>query len=74
MAEFAKSEIPAPDRDDARELIQSTIDEIEKPKPSKLSLKALLNGVATTVQTLGTTSEAYKAVTVVLAALGITAF
>lgn len=71
LAEIAKANLPAEARDEAQELIQTTIAEIEKPKPSKLSLRALLGGVATTVQTLGATTEAYKTLKAALTAFGV---
>lgn len=69
LEEFSKADLHESDRTDAQELIQSVLDEIDKPKPSKLSLKALFGTVATTVQTLGSTSDAYKAVTTAIAAV-----
>ncbi|WP_455917602.1 hypothetical protein [Pseudomonas cerasi] len=59
-------------KDDAKAIVENTLDEIDKPKPSKLTLQALLGGMATSIQTLGSTSDAYKALKVASAAFGIT--
>jgi hypothetical protein len=66
LAEFARVDLPADTREEAQGLIESAIVEIDKPKPNKLSLRSLLGGVATTVQTLGSASDAYKALTTLL--------
>jgi len=69
--EFAKANIPQQEREDVRDYLQSIINELQKEKPNRFSLKSLLSNVATTVQTLGASSEAYKAV---IAALGLLGF
>ncbi|MGO4158703.1 hypothetical protein [Cupriavidus sp. YAF13] len=71
LIEFAKANIPAQTRDEAQGLIESTIAEVDKPKPNRLALGSLLGGVATAVQTLGATSDAYKAVKEALSTFGI---
>lgn len=71
LAEFAKADLPADTREEAQGLIESAIVEIDKPKPNKLSLRSLLAGVATTVQTLGSASDAYKALAATFALVGI---
>lgn len=71
QAEFAAAEISSGDREEAREHLQVVIEEIQKEKPNRLSLKSLLSGVAATVQTLGSSSEAYKAVVAALSVLGV---
>lgn len=72
LAELAKANLPADEREEARELVQTTIAEIEKEIPNKLSLKSLLGGVATTIQTLGSTSDAYKVLQAAATVAGIT--
>jgi len=71
LAEFAKANLPADAREEAQGLIESVIVEIDKPKPNKLSLRSLLAGIATTVQTLGSASDAYKAFAAAIALIGI---
>lgn len=70
LSEFSKADISHQDREDVRDYLQSILNEIQKEKPNRLSLKSLLSDVATTVQTLGSSSEAYKAVVVALGLLG----
>lgn len=70
LAEFAKADIPHQDREDVCDYLQNILNEIQKEKPNRLSLKSLLSDVATTVQTLGSSSEAYKAVVAALGLLG----
>ncbi|WP_145155087.1 hypothetical protein [Pseudomonas oryzihabitans] len=70
LEEFSKADISYQDREDVRDYLQSILNEIQKEKPNRLSLKSLLSDVATTVQTLGSSSEAYKAVIAALGLLG----
>ena len=72
LIELAKANLPADEREDAEELVQTIIAEVQKEKPNKLSLKSLLGGVATTIQTLGSTSEAYTALKAAATVAGIT--
>jgi hypothetical protein len=71
QTEFADARISPDIREEACEHIQIVIGEIQKEKPNRLTLKSLLSGVATTVQALGSSSEAYKAVLAALSVLGV---
>ncbi len=71
LAEVTKADLPAETLEDAQGLIESAIAEVDKPKPNKLSLHSLLNGVATTVQTLGSSSGAYQLLKTALTPFGI---
>ncbi|AMR80497.1 hypothetical protein A2G96_21870 [Cupriavidus nantongensis] len=72
LAELTKANLPEDEREEAKELVRTTIAETEKQKPNKLSLKSLLGGIATTMQTLGSTSDAYTAVKAAATVAGIT--
>ena len=72
LVELSKANLPADDREEAEELVRTTIAEVEKKKPNKLSLKSLLGGVAATIQTLGSSSEAYAALKAAAIVTGIT--
>ncbi|MCC4632802.1 hypothetical protein [Xanthomonas dyei] len=61
LSELGDSNLPDEIRSGAKGLIESTITEVEKPQPSKLSIRVLLGGLATMVQTLGSTSDASDA-------------
>ncbi|MEZ0330382.1 MAG: hypothetical protein ACAH07_02535, partial [Methylophilaceae bacterium] len=56
---------------EAKELVQITIAEVDKDEPNKFSLKSLIIGVATTIQTLGSTGEAYNLLKLAASAAGI---
>lgn len=71
LVELAEANISKETRDEAQELIENTISEVDKPKPNRLTLGSLLGGVATAVQTLGSTSAAYQALKAALAPFGI---
>lgn len=71
LQELPKSNLSASERQDAEELIGKTIKEIDSEKPSKGVVKALCSGLATTVQTLGSTSAAYALVSAAFAAFGV---
>ncbi|MDQ7292211.1 hypothetical protein [Stenotrophomonas sp. Sm0041] len=72
LAELAKSNLPADEREDVRELVRTTITEVEKEKPNKLTVRTMLGGIATTVQTLGSSSDAYKVFKAAAAVVGVT--
>ncbi|MDR3066351.1 MAG: hypothetical protein LBV05_12730 [Comamonas sp.] len=72
LVELSKANLPADDREEAKELVRDTIAEVEKKKPNKLSLKSLLGGVAATIQTLGSSSDAYAALKAAAIVAGIT--
>lgn len=71
QAELGKASISSEEHDEAQELIENTIAEIDKPKPSRLTLSSLLNGVAAATKMLSATSEAYKTVKEALTPFGI---
>jgi len=59
-------------RREVEELVVETTTELNKPSPSTIKVKALLLGVATTIQTLGSMQQAYQAVKAGLVPMGIT--
>ncbi|WP_313146501.1 hypothetical protein [Stenotrophomonas sp.] len=61
LIEIKNSQLSADARSNAEELIENAIAEVEKPAPSKISIQSLLSGLATVVQTLGSSSDAYSA-------------
>lgn len=69
--ELSSSELAPSNRQEAEELIEKTVQEIESEKPTMSVVKALCSSLATAVQTLGSTSAAYQAVVGALAAFGI---
>jgi hypothetical protein len=71
QAEFATANISQQEREEVRDYLQNILKEIQKEKPNRLSLKSMLSDVAATVQTLGSSSEAYKAVVAALGLLGL---
>lgn len=70
LKEFAASDLPPSKRQEAEEYIATTVQEIDKEKPNLAILKVMFSGLASTIQTLGSTSDAFKAVTGALAFLG----
>lgn len=70
QTEFANQNISQPENEEIRDYLQSILKEIQKEKPNSLSLRSMLSDVAATVQTLGSSSEAYKAVVAALGLLG----
>jgi hypothetical protein len=52
-------------------LIPETAAELNKERPALIKVKSLLQGIATTIQTLGSTQPAYQALKVALVPLGI---
>lgn len=71
LQELASSNLPLPKRQEAEDYIKKTVQEIDSEKPNKAILTALCSGLATTIQTLGSASAAYTAVTAALSHLGI---
>ncbi|WP_060816721.1 hypothetical protein [Caballeronia sordidicola] len=71
QADLGKANISTDERDEAQELIENTIAEVDKPKPSRLTLNSLLSGVAAATQMLSATSDAYKTVKDALVPFGI---
>lgn len=71
LQELGSSNLPLSKRQEAEDYIDKTVQEIDSEKPNKAILTALCSGLATTIQTLGSASAAYTAVTAALAHLGI---
>lgn len=71
LQDVKSSDMPPSRRQEAADYIGKTIQEIDSEKPNKGFITALCSGLATTVQTLGSASEAYAAVVAAFAALGI---
>lgn len=68
-AEFVAASLPDK-REEMSGFLDSVLQEAQKEKPNNFSLKSMLAGLASTVQTLGSSSDAYKAVVSALAVLG----
>lgn len=72
LQELPESSVEPSKRQGAVDIIGKTIQEIDSEKPSESVVSALCTGLATTVQTLGSTSAAYQAVAAAFAMFGIT--